>query len=60
MSGADREHKLEAFERLEVIYQSLADDNEVGLENKVSCLQKQIVYGDKYIMLADSEDNEKR
>ena len=60
MSGADREHKLEAFERLEAIYKSLADDNEVGLENKVACLQKQIVYGDKYIMLADSEDNEKR
>ena len=55
MPNNNREHKLEAFESLEMIYQSLADEED-GLENKVSCLHKQIVYGDKYIMLADPED----
>ena len=58
MSSGDRGHKLEAFENLENIYQSLADQEDV-LENKTPYYQKQIVYGDKYIQLADPED-EKR
>ena len=58
MSSGDRGHKLEAFENLESIYESLADQEDV-LQNKTPYFQKRIEYGDKYIQLADPED-EKR
>ena len=42
-----------------MIYQSLADEEDVK-ENKVPFFQKQIMYGDNYIKLADPDDEKRQ